>query len=349
MAEDLDERSESNVPGENSLISKPVASVLVTWPQYPADEPWAGGLLSSAGFQLKLAPKLGNRTPGEVANLAGDVVGAIVSTDPFDEAVFDAAPNLRVIARVGVGTDSIDLDAAHERGIVITTTPGANEEIVADHVMSMILGTIRRSLENDASVRSGDWNRAQDLTPYDLGGATIGLVGLGTIGRHVANRLGGFPVHLLGYDPAVKECPGVECVENLSVLLRRSDIISLHVPMQKDTFHLIGADEFAHVRPGAIIVNASRGGLIDEDALIEGLNNGTVRAAALDVFENEPPAGSRLLEFPNVLLSPHIGGLSANSITSMLKLATRSVVDVLEGRRPVNALSDDSSLNGMSK
>ena len=256
---------------------------------------------------------------------------------------------MRVIARVGVGLDSIDLPAAQSRGIVVTTTPGANEAVVADHAVSLMLAMMRRVVENDASVRRGEWNRMGDLTPYDVDGATVGLIGLGKIGRSVARRLMGFPVHVIGYDPAVRVCPGVERVDEIAQLLTRSDVVSLHLPLTPATRHLIGPAELSQMRPDSILINTARGGLIDEEALVTCLERGTIRAAALDVFENEPPRGSQLLSLPNVVLSPHIGGLSPRSVTAMLTLASRSVVEVLTGQQPHNAISYPYQVSGPSQ
>jgi len=166
-----------------------VDQVVVTWPGFDPDDAETGGLLRSNGLQIQLSPKLGPRTSAEVSRLMASAVAAIVSTDPFDRSVFDSARRLRVVARVGVGTDTIDLSAATKAGVVIITTPDANEETVADHTLALILGAVRRVVEHDASVRRGEWNRAGRLTAWDLHGCTVGLVGFGRIGQEVARRL----------------------------------------------------------------------------------------------------------------------------------------------------------------
>src|SRR5215210_1010809 len=177
--------------------------VLVTWMGFDPEGPRTGARLREAGLELRLAPKLGARTGAEVAKLAAGAVAAIVSTDPFDREVFASAPRLRVVARVGVGTDSIDLAAATQAGVVVTTTPGANTETAADHALALILGAVRRIVEHDGSIRRGEWPRGGALTPWDLHGATVGLIGYGAIGRAVARRLRGFGVELLACDPAL--------------------------------------------------------------------------------------------------------------------------------------------------
>jgi phosphoglycerate dehydrogenase-like enzyme len=229
-------------------------TVLVTWMDFDPDGRLTGARLRAAGLQIQLAPKTGARTPNEMAALAANAVAAIVSTDPFDRRVFTAAPRLRAIARVGVGTDSIDLDAATEAGVVVTTTPGANRETTADHALALILAALRRVVEHDASVRRGEWRRGGDLTPWDLHRTTVGLVGYGEIGRAVARRLRGFDVELLVCDPGARSARGIESVA-LPLLLRRSDVVSLHIPLTEATLGLIGEAELRLMRSSAVLVN----------------------------------------------------------------------------------------------
>jgi phosphoglycerate dehydrogenase-like enzyme len=308
---------------------------VVTWPDYDADGEQTGGALARAGLSVRLEPKLGARSASEVGRLVRDAVGAIVSTDPFDASVLAASPALRVIARIGVGVDSIDLDAATAHGIAVTVTPGANEGTVADHAVALMLAAVRRIPEHDAAVRRGEWNRTGEHAAWLLSGGTVGLVGYGHIGRIVAARLRGFDVRVLVNDPIEPRDPAVEAV-GLDTLLAASDIVSLHVPLLSSTRGLIGARELALMRPGAILVNTARGGVVDEEALIEALASGRLRAAAIDVFADEPPAGSRLLRLPNVVLSPHVAGLSIRSVRDMARTATTSVIDVLGGRPPAH-------------
>jgi phosphoglycerate dehydrogenase-like enzyme len=304
--------------------------VLVTWPSYDAAGAATGALLAAAGLHVRLAPKTGARSAAEVARLAERAVAAIVSTDPFDRTVFAAAPRLLVIARIGVGTDSIDLDAATDEGVIVTVTPGANRETAADHAVAMILAALRRIVEHDASVRRGEWRRGEALTPWDVHGTVVGLVGYGGIGRAVARRLQGFGVDLLVADPAVGEVPGAHST-SLEDLLRRADVVSLHLPLDAATEGMIGAAELACMRPQTILVNTSRGRLVDETALAGALAGGRLRAAALDVFADEPAVPRALLELRNVTLTPHIGGLSDRSIERMAEMATASVLAALDG------------------
>ena len=309
--------------------------MLVTYPGFDLEDPATAGILQGAGLDIRYAPNHGPRTQAELITLVSDVVGAIASVDPFDRSVLESATRLRVIARTGVGTDSIDIAAATEKGIVITTAPGVNEETVADHTMALILGCVRRLVENDASTRRGEWDRSGALTPWDLRGTTVGIIGLGTIGQAVARRLHGFDTSVIASDPVAspESVPGVRMVD-LDELLESAEIVSLHVPLLESTKALIGRQQLARMRPEAILINASRGGVVDEQALVDALAAGRLRMAALDVFQVEPPASSALLELPNVILTPHIAGFSVRTGHAMVRQAATSVVDLLQGRRP---------------
>jgi phosphoglycerate dehydrogenase-like enzyme len=314
--------------------------VLVTWPDYDTEDPELGGALTAAGCRLRLEPRLGARDAAQVRAMAEEAAGAIVSIDPFDANVLESCTQLRVIARVGVGVDSIDLEAASRLGVIVTVTPGANESAVADHTVALMLAAVRRISEHDRAIRSGEWNRTGSHTPWELAGATVGLVGYGNIGRLVGARLCGFGVRLLFSDPVEQEAAGAERV-SLDDLLRESDVVSIHAPLLPSTRQLLGRRELALMRDDAVLVNTARGGVVDEQALIEALEAGRLRAAALDVFDHEPPRSSRLLALQNVVLSPHVGGISDRSIHEMTRRATSSVIDVLEARIPPDIANPD--------
>ena len=307
--------------------------VLITFPDYDTDHPQHGGALTAAGYVMRIAAKRGLRSPEELLALCHDAAGAIVSTDPFTAEVLRDSPNLQVIARVGVGIDSIDVAAATNLGVAITTTPGANESTVADHAIAMMLALLRRIPENDAGVRRGEWNRTGPHTPLLLTGCTVGLIGYGHIGQLVARRLAGFDVELVVTDPAIAASESPRAVP-LEELLARSDVVSLHVPLVDATRNLIDARALRSMQPHAILVNTSRGGVVDEPALIQALTDGVLAGAALDVFDTEPPHDSPLLGMSNVVVSPHVGGLSTKSVDVMIRRATASVVEVIEGRVP---------------
>ena len=316
--------------------------VVVTWPAYKADGPTTGAMLTRAGLGIRLHPRTDNRTAKELADIVGDAVGVIASTDPFDASVFAACPNLRVIARTGIGVDAIDLDAATSAGVVVATTPGANGEAVSDHALAMILALQRRLSENDAAIREGRWDRAGTLTPSDLYGATVGLVGCGAIGRAVIRRLRAFGSSVIVHDPYLDTAPeGCELVD-LDTLLARSDVLTVHAPLTEGTRGLLGADQFAAMKRGAFVVNVSRGGILDESALGDSIRSGHLGGAGLDTFGREPIGESPLRELPTVIMSPHIAGLSHRTIADMTQQSTQAVLDVLGGTLPVGAVNPDA-------
>lgn len=316
--------------------------VVVTWPAYDIDGPTTGALLQQAGFTIRLHPRTAHRSAAEVAEIVGDAVGVIASTDPFDASVFAACPDLRVIARTGVGVDAIDIDAATRAGVVVATTPGANEEAVADHALAMILALQRRLAENDAAIRAGRWERAGSLTPSDLYGATVGLIGSGAIGRAVIRRLLAFGTTVLVYDPFLVEPPEGTVLVDLPELLERSDVVSVHAPLTQTTRGLLGSEQFAAMKPGAVVINVSRGGIVDELALADALRSGHLAGAGVDTFEREPLGDSPLRDLPTVILSPHIAGLSHRSIVAMTEQATQAVLDVLNGRLPTHPVNPEA-------
>jgi phosphoglycerate dehydrogenase-like enzyme len=322
-----------------TVVSPERGSVLVTAPGFDVGGEETGARLRRSGLRVEHAGAHGNRQPDEVARLVRDAVAAIVSSDPFTDAVFAASPQLRVIARLGVGTDSIDLDAATRAGVVVTTTPGLNDETCADHAVALLLAATRRVVEHDASVRRGDWDRGGQLTPWDLHGKRVGVVGYGRIGRCVVRRLRGFATHIKVFDPIVRLDRELACA-TLGDLLAWADVVTLHAPLTTTTAGLIGAHELTSMKPGAILVNTSRGGLVDEAALLDALTSGRLRAAALDVFQDEPPSNA-WRELSNVVLSPHVGGLSTEAIDAMARRCVQQVLDLLDGKAPDGVVNSE--------
>lgn len=311
-----------------------MARIFVSWPGYSPHDPETGARLVAAGHELVLRPKTGNRSPQELAALLEDCDAAIVSTDPFTRDVLAGDRNLKLIARVGVGTDSIDHDAARDFGVGISITPGMNTETVADQTLAMILGLIRKVVPQDRAVKAGRWDRVGEAAPAELYGRTVGLVGAGAIGRAVIRRLLGFGVTILYLDAMVEHVDGAARVATLDELLARSDIVSLHAPLLDDTRNLMNAARLAAMRPGSYLINAARGGLVDQPALFSALRSGHLAGAALDVFEVEPPGADALSGVPNLLTSAHVGGISHESVARMTRSATSSVLAVLEGTVP---------------
>lgn len=317
------------------------STIFVSWPGYSPESAETGARLVSAGYAVRLEPKLGARTEDELIALMGDAVGAIVSTDPFTAKAIRSNPNLRVIARIGVGTDSIDHAAAREARVAIAITPGMNAVPVADQTLAMILALVRKVIPQDANVKSGRWERVGASTPGELAGKTVGLVGAGTIGKAVAARLRGFDVNLLYFDDAVPQVAGAERVPALGALLERCDIVSLHAPLLPETRHMIDAAAIGRMKRDAVLINTSRGGLVDEDALFAALRSGRLGGAGLDVFAEEPPEASALEGVPNLVCSAHMGGLSHESVRRMTASATESVLAVLRGEKPSTVINPE--------
>lgn len=286
----------------------------------------------AAGYDLILEPKLGARSAAELITLMQDAAGAIVSTDPFTAEAIAANPNLKVIARVGVGSDSIDHEAARRAKVAITITPGMNMSAVADQTLAMMLAITRKVVGQDANVKSGRWERVGAMTPSELAGKTVGLVGAGAIGQAVARRVRAFDARVVFFDPQIDGLADAERCETLERLLETADIVSLHVPMLPQTRGLIDARAIARIKPGAVLINTARGGIVDEAALFDALRAGKLFGAALDVFETEPPAAAAMRDVPNLLCSAHMGGLSHESIRRMTVSATDSVLAVLSGQ-----------------
>lgn len=316
--------------------------IFVSWPGFNPEDPDTGRLLRDAGHDLVLEPKTGARTPDQVKVLAKGCAGAIVSTDPFTADVLEAIDTLKIIARVGVGYDSIDLEAANRRGVAISITPGMNAETVADHTVALILGLVRRVTEQDRLVKAGRWERVGVYAPSELPGKTVGLVGVGTIGRAVIRRLSGFGVTNVFYDRLIEEVEGATKLESLEALLAVSDIVSLHVPLFDETRHLMKAETLAQMKPGSYLVNTARGPIVDQSALFAALKSGHLAGAALDVFETEPPGAEVFSDVPNLIAAAHMGGISRESIARMTSSASRSVISVLNGELPDTVVNRDA-------
>jgi glyoxylate reductase len=258
-------------------------------------------------------------------------------TDRVDEPLLRACPRLRVISSCSVGVDHIDLAAAAARGIPVGHTPGVLVETTADLAFGLLLAAARRIPEADRYLREGRWTFQHRWDPEallgrDLHGATLGIVGLGAIGRAMARRAAGFGMRMLGWSRTPRSVPGVEAC-SLERLLAEADFVTVHLALTPETRGLIGARAISSLRTGAVLVNAARGGLVDEAALAAALASGKLAAAALDVFAQEPLApDSPLLAAPNLVLTPHIGSASIATRTRMADLAVENLLAGLEGR-----------------
>ena len=270
--------------------------------------------------------------PGE-ADLAA-AAGAIARADArVDRALLDRAPGLRVIARTGVGVDLVDVPAATARGIAVVVTPGAGAAAVAEGAIGMALHLVKRFGPLTALVREGRWAERAAAGVGDLDGATLGVVGYGRIGRRTAALGEAFGMRILAYDPVSEPPAGIRCAD-LADLAARSDVITLHLPLTRQTRHLVDDAFLAGVRPGAVLVNCSRGGLLDTDAVWRALSGGRLGGVGLDVFDPEPPGPHPLFSHPDVVLTPHLMGLSRRATAATYTAAARGVLDVLGGREP---------------
>ncbi len=259
--------------------------------------------------------------------------------DRVDAEVITAAPRLRAVANVAAGYDNIDIDAATEAGVVVCNTPGVLDDTVADLTVGLLIAAARRLSEAEHDLRAGRWQGwdVDQYLGYDLHGATLGLVGYGRIGRTVARRLSGFDTVVLHHCRTPTGEAGY--VSELGELLARSDFVSLHVPLTDSTHHLIGARELARMKSTAVLVNTSRGPVVDEEALASVLEEGGIFAVSLDVFEREPEIHPGLLASPRAVLVPHIGSASVATRTGMVRKAANAIAAVLAGELPDSAVN----------
>ncbi len=282
----------------------------------------------------------------ELCDALAEADGLVVRSETkVDRELLAAGPRLTVVARAGVGVDTIDVVAATEAGIVVLNTPGANTLAAAELTIALMLALVRRIPAAAASARAGEWDRRRFLGS-ELSGKTLGLVGLGRIGGAVATRAAAFGMRLVGWDPylspARAESLGVAALA-LEALLAESDVVSLHVPLNAQTSGMIDAAKLALMKPSAYLINSSRGGAVDEAALLEALDTGRIAGAALDVFAEEPPprdgAGARLLRHPKVVATPHLGGSTREAAERIAVELARDLASVLFGGTAAGAVN----------
>lgn len=286
------------------------------------------------------------KTTEEVIETLRDADGALISTWPLtDRKVLESCPKLKVVSRMGVGVDSVDLKVATELGILVCNTPGVNTTEVADHAMAMLLAITRRLIETHEFTKAGKWGedaaklRQFQTTSQRIAGHTVGIIGLGNIGRAFATRVKGFgPERIIACDPYVPQTTadlyGVKLVD-LDTLLRQSDFITVHTPATKETHHLINRDSLSKMKKTAVLINCARGPIVDQVALHAALRDGVIGAAGLDVFETEPvSAEDPLLSLPNVVVTPHLAGWSPTFIAESGRKQAENVAFALTGKRP---------------
>lgn len=310
----------------------------------------AAHTLRDAGHEVSVWPGELPPPPDELAEAlrASDAAMTMV-TDRVPAEVIDASPRLRILANMAVGYDNVNPGEAAERGVWLTNTPGVLAETTADFAWSIMLSAARNVSLSDRETREGKW-KTWSPTGYlgvDIHNATLGVIGLGEIGEAVARRASGFAMKVLYHSRTRKEdlerSQGWEYA-SLDDLLERSDFVSLHVPLNPETRHYLGAEHFARMKPTAVLVNTARGTVVDQDALVEALRNGRPGGAALDVTDPEPlPSDHPLFSFPNVVVTPHIASASLVTRSRMADIAARNILAVLEGNDPPNPVNRPSN------
>jgi gluconate 2-dehydrogenase len=290
--------------------------------------------------------------PEALAQRLADKDGVMCSlTDRIDGALIEHAPKLRVVANIAVGYNNIDVGACTVRRIMVTNTPGVLDDSTADLAWTLMLGAARRATEVERYIRQGEWKgwRLKQWLGVDVHHATLGIVGMGRIGQAIARRAAGFDMRVL-YHNRTRVAENIElelkCTwVTLDELLRQSDFVVLQVPYSPETHHLIGAAELGKMKPTSILINSTRGGVVDDAALIEALKKGTIRAAGLDVFENEPKLHPGFLELDNVMLTPHVGSSTEATRRAMAMTAAKNAVAALTGSRPPNLVNAEAATN----
>ena len=263
------------------------------------------------------------------------------SQTTISRAVLEAATKLQIVGRAGVGVDNIDVEAATERGVIVVNSPAGNTVAVAELTLGMMICLVRKLLPAHNSVAAGEWQRSKFLGSQ-LYGKTLGVIGVGRIGVEVTKRAQSFGMKVIGYDPFLTSHRANQLqIEAGSIehVLRHSDFVTLHTPLTPETRHLINREAIQKMKGGAIILNCSRGGIIDEDALYEALRSGKLGGAGLDVYENEPPTDSPLLGLPNVILTPHLGASTEEAQVEVAVDVAQQIVEVLNGRPPQSAVN----------
>lgn len=309
-------------------------AVVVTARSFGSGDTDPASLLAEAGLEVVRADPAHGL--GALVDPLSGAVAWIAGASPVDEAHLSAAPGLRVLARYGTGYDSVALAAAARRGVVVTNTPGANAEAVADYTVGLVLATLRHYVEGNRAARNGSY---PTLRGRELGALTVGVVGFGRIGRAVARRVsGGFGSRVVAYDPfirpeLIRETPGVEAAADLRDLASLADVLSLHMP--GGTGPVVDADLIEVMKPGTVLVNTARGDLLDEEQVAAALHDGRLGAAAVDVLASEPASASPLLDTPNTLVTPHVAAQTTEAIDRMGLWAAQDVIRVLGGESPL--------------
>lgn len=290
--------------------------------------------LREAGFELVYPPVARQLLENELLEMLHGVQAVLAGSEPYTRRVLQAHPQLKVIARAGVGYDAVDVQAATELGIAVTTTPGTNHDAVAEFTFALMLALAKNLVNLHLATKAGGWPR-QCLLP--LRGQTLGIVGLGRIGKAVALRGKAFAMKVLAYEPfpdqAFVASQGVALVP-LEKLLAEADFVTLHVPLSPESRYFINKRTLALMKPTAFLINTARGALVNEHDLAEALREKRLAGAGIDVFEEEPPGHSPLFGLDNVVVSPHVAGIDFQALQEMALSAARSIVTLSQGGWP---------------
>lgn len=306
-----------------------MARVMVTGAELVEE---ARELLASHNVETIYAPAYS--TSEDLAAIARDreVDAILVRQGNIDRSVIGSSPRLRVIAKHGSGVDNIDLSAASDRGIPVLRALAANAQSVAELAIGLTVSLMKDVVPLNAAVKGGSWPKTK-YVGRDLSGAVFGVIGYGEIGQRAASLARGLGMQIVAYDPFAGDTAEVKVSRDLDRVLEVADIVSLHCPLMPQTHHLINTERLALMKPTAFLVNTARGAVIDEAALIQALQSGTIAGAALDSFEIEPPATDNpLWSLPNVIATPHVGGASRSALRNMAVQSAQHIIDVLEGR-----------------
>jgi len=299
-----------------------------------SQKPW--DVLAKAGCEVSKADMTQKMTEERLIDLLKGMDAVIVGVVPMTARVFENAPDLKVVGAHGVGVDHIDLDAAARLGITVTNCPGANDPSVADLTIGLMIAVARSIPRVEQELRQGGWGRYRGA---ELWKKTLGLIGLGRIGRGVAKRALGFDMEVIVHDPYVdRDQTRLANVkfDSFENVIKQADFLSLHAPLNDETRNMIGPDQLAAMKPSAYLINTARGGLVDEQALFKALTEKQIAGAAFDVFLEEPPGNNPLLELDNMIATPHIGAHTQESIERMGVMAAQNVVAALQGSQPPN-------------
>ena len=289
----------------------------------------------------------GDETEAGLAKVAAEAEGILFRLRPnCTESLMARCPRLKVVGRHGVGLDTVDIPAATRLGVAVVHAPGSNSQAVAEHALMLMLASVKRTRFIDALTRRGEWDAKRLVGNTELAGKTLGIVGVGNIGRRVAKFAGAIGMRVLGYDKYVPDDEmrrrGAEPVKSLEELLPQVDVLTCHTPLTPETAHMIDAKALARMKPGAIFVNTSRGPVQDERALFEALTRGHLAAAGLDVWEDEPtPVDNPLLNLENVVCSSHVAGVTREANRQMAVQVAGEMLRVLRGERPDVLVNQD--------